>query len=757
MLFRISMKSISVIFLIVIPHQLFAQTIYVYGYVTDNTGENLIGANIVDIKSNSSTVSNQYGYYNLIIEGESAEIVVSYVGYKSYHFKISSTGGLHNVSLEPEVLKEIIITGNIAQTESGQIRVEANKLKSIPTLGGVPDVIKNLSYLPGVSIGVEGTSSLYVRGGNPSENLILLDDAPVYNTSHLFGFISIFNPDVIKSIDVFKGNFPARYGGRLSSVIDVRMIDGNTEETEAEFGIGLIESRIAIKGPISKKSTYLFAARTSYLDLLQLPRTISYLQGKISEYTNYRLFDINAKWNYRFNDYNNISFSFSLGHDSHKAINSVDIINKSSTLGIKWSNQTATIRYRHIFKDNLFGNFVGIYSRYNKKIGIEESYQDYVQSINSFAQIQDYTLKGFFDWQPFLLHEFQFGYEINYFDFIPDYLESSGLGTYFSQINTSSLAIYLQDRYQLAQSVILQVGIRSPVFLTPGKTYINLEPRISLYLTTNKIGQFNVGYTKMQQNIHLLSSSNIGFANDIWIPSTKTIEPGVSEQISLEWKYNTPWYGVEISVGSYFKSSNNLIDYKAGTNLLQSVDNNWENQIETKGVGKAYGIEFSLQKSTGDLTGLISYTWSRSYANFVNRTAGQWRPAKYDRPHDFSITGKYKLSKHWEILTTWVYSTGLISQLPIAITTDIQGFKRPLYSGFGLVRAPDYHRMDIGLRRTKIKKEKERVLSFGVYNVYNRINPFYIDYFYSDELNQGIIINQGAFPALPYISYSIKF
>ncbi len=724
----------------------------------DESGELLIGANLVDSNSNGLAISNQYGYYSLISSGDFITIKVSYAGYQSQMLKVTAPGGLQNIELKSRILEEVYVTAPVGQTRSDFIQVDAAMLKSIPTIGGIPDVIKGLSFYPGISTGVEGTTALFVRGGGPSENLFLLDDAPVYNTSHLFGFVSIFNPDVVKSIDVYKQNFPVRYGGRLSSVIDVRMKDGNKLKRKGEFGIGLLESRFTLEGPLSKKTTYIIATRASYLDIIQLPQTISFNRGNVEDFVRYRLFDINAKLNTTLNSKSKLSVSLNTSHDGYKAINSAIGTYQQSILNVKWSNQTATVRYKRLFNNNLFGNIVGVYSRYKKTVNVEEKLGDISEIIKTYSTIEDYTIKGYFEWQPIKSNEFQFGFETTQYSFIPNYIETTRLSASYDKINTFNTAIYLQDKWTLNNAINFQVGLRGVAYYPSGSPYLYVEPRATVELKVPSVGRFSLGYTKMNQNIHLLSSNNgIELTSNIWVPATDSFKPSFSDQFSIGWNKEIISPHMFLNLGLFYKKRGNLITYKSGKSFFQTINKSWEDLLEGGGIGKAYGVEVSIKKTKGKFTGILAYTWSRTFEKFKAFTNDQWVPARFDKPNNFSITGKYKLSKEWSCFSSFVYSTGTPTQLPVAIITDIQGNKRPIYTNVDTQRSPDYHRLDIGFSRTKILNDKERTLSFGIYNVYNRTNPFYLDYFFDDQLSRGVITSQGAFPALPYISYSIKF
>lgn len=782
---------------------LLAQNYTISGYITDaKNGETLISASVYNEQSMKGTSANAFGFYSLTIAGGKVNLRYSYVGYSSQikSFKLSKDTTI-NISLsEGKELNEVTVIGNqkeigVQGSQMSAIDVPISQIKSIPTLFGETDVLKALQLLPGVKAGVEGTAGFYVRGGGPDENLILLDGVPVYNPNHVFGIFSVFNADAIKNVTLYKGSFPARFGGRLSSVVDIRLNDGNLQEYHGNISVGLISSKINLEGPIIKgKTSFNFSARRTYGDVLLMPfvKLAAGSEGVDASMAAY-FYDLNLKVNHKISDKDHIYLSTYMGDDvlsmRAKISDSYDDYGTQTTLreslGFNWGNIVSALRWNHVINNKLFMNTTASYTRYryDLAVGLEQETKgnglDDTQylKVGFKSGIEDLTLKADFDYAPSPNHAIKFGFGYINHTFRPgvqwskqhiktdDLVQDIDTMIGDQNIFAHETQAYFEDNYTINHSLKANIGLQHSAFFVQGKPYSSFQPRLGVRYLLNDNFSFKLGYAYMSQYIHLLSSSNISLPTDLWVPVTKNVVPMISNQYSIGTFYSLPKIA-EFSVEAYYKTMDNLIEYKDGATFLGS-STGWENKINM-GRGWAYGVEFLAQRSFGATTGWIGYTWSKSERLFdrpgqeINN--GLPFPAKYDRRHDISIVISHKFSERIDASATWVYSTGNAGTLATQnyTSTDIStpyGFEYSTELGNitsrNNYRLPDYNRLDLGINFHKQRKHGVRTWSWGLYNAYNRQNPFMI---YKTYKNANPALAQiSLLPILPSVSYSYKF
>ncbi|MFA9388492.1 MAG: carboxypeptidase-like regulatory domain-containing protein [Prolixibacteraceae bacterium] len=794
-----------------------AERVTIHGYISDaQSGERLINANVYNPDNYVGTISNNYGFYSYSAPTGMLKLEVTYMGYQTqtFHFDLENDTTL-NISLQAKAdeLGEVTIIGSqnnpVENTQMSMIDMPIQKLKKVPAIFGEADVLKVIQLLPGIKGGTEGTSGIYVRGGSPDQNLFLLDGVPVYNANHLMGFFSVLNPDAIKSVKLYKGGFPARFGGRLSSVVDVTMNDGNMKELHGNFSIGIISSKFLLEGPLKKdKTSFLISARRSYLDIVAQP-VLWYNNKENNEDTNASAFfhDINLKLNHIIDDKNRLFFSGyngkdygKLGYtDSYLSGEREDTVDYKMTtnIGLGWGNTIGSARWNHLFSNRLFSNATLTYSKYSF---IAESnfttfglYDD--QKIEDFFRyksgIEDINAKIDFDYYPIQKHNIKFGagYTHHYFtpgvtrlkfeNELPDFVNASIDTTYGNrEIGANEIASFIEDNFIVNKNLKLNAGLHLSVFFVDGKTYINPQPRINLRLKTSNNIALKASYSRMAQYVHLLTTYNISMPSDLWLPVTKDFDPPVSDQFAVGSAFNLP-KNFSLTIEGYYKKMKNLLEYKEGASFMGTATN-WESKVE-KGDGWSYGAEFMLEKQTGKTTGWIAYTLSWSMRKFENLNFGETFPAKYDNRHDISIVLTHEFSKRCDVSGTWVYRTGNSFSLAImeytqaripATNSIIRYSSDPLleYDGRNNYRMPSYQRLDLGVNFHKKKKHGNRTWSISAYNCYNRQNPFIITYgtkeIIEDDLStpgidesvKATILKQySLFPIIPSISYSLKF
>jgi hypothetical protein len=767
------------------------------GYVREAvSGESLIGVNIYLSDHKTGTTTNTYGFYSMTLPAaDSIEIIVSYVGFTP---KIVKTA-LHkdvemNIDLKPGlVLSEVTVTAEKQEKQSesvkmSTVKLQAAQIKNVPSLLGEKDVLKVLQLMPGVQKGSEGSSGIYVRGGGPDQNLIILDDAIVYNASHLFGFFSLFNGDALKSVELTKGGFPARYGGRLSSVLEMNMKEGNKEEWHGEGGIGIISSRMTVEGPLKKgKSSILLSGRRTYIDLLLKPFIIAAQE----ENTGYYFYDFNAKINYDFGRKNKLYLSGYFGEDKFYLKNNSEYVQEN--VGFQWGNATGTLRWNHLFSSRLFANASAIFSNY--KFGIYDKYKVIRENKNYYAEyysgIRDLSVKYDIDYIPNPNHWFRLGAISIFHRFKPHaYVEIDiprDINIHdVSYTDGVESGLYAEDTWQPVQPLKINGGLRFTHFLASEKQYHFFEPRLSVAWRLKNDLALKGSYASMNQFIHMLSSTGISLPTDLWVPTTNRVKPQQSKQLALGMVKDITDPGLSLSLEGYYKTMDNVIGYKEGASFIvfdepnSAVGINWEDNV-TAGRSWSYGMEVLLQKKEGRFNGWIGYTLSWTQMQFDSLNFGKKYYARYDRRHDISVVGTYKLNDRITISGTWVYGTGNAVTLPqsqyLVSQHNIDRNNQFIYDPWSSIlynerlvndfgeknnfRMKPYHRFDIGIQFHKEKKWGERIWEISVYNVYNRKNPFFyytdIEFNPDTQKSYGHLKQVSLFPIIPSFTYTFKF
>lgn len=745
----------------------------------------MIGVNVFVAGKTVGTATNSYGFYSLTLPADSLELVFSFVGYQPRSFIIKLNKNIElNVELDPTIeLEGVQIVGELSKSSSRSphmsvMEIPVKQIKSIPALLGEKDALKVIQLMPGVQKGSEGNSGLYVRGGGPDQNLIILDDAPVYNAYHLFGFFSLFNGDALKSIELTKGGFPARYGGRLSSVLDINMKDGNKQFITGEAGVGIISSRLVVEGPIVKdKASFIVSARRTYLDLLVKPFLPKNVKG------GYFFYDLNAKANWEINSKNRIYLSGYFGKD--KFFGGEKNYYNEFEAGLFWDNATSTIRWNRVINDQLFSNLSLIFSNYRLKIYAMEKYQNNKFDLSYRSGIRDLGVKYDFSWMPSPSHTIRYGLSSVWHGFNPSavVLKDDYLSEFISEIetiNTVESGLYIEDEIRFSDKGIVNLGARLSHHRHGKTENLNLEPRVSgSYFLTDKMSA-KASFAQMNQHIHLLTSTGIGLPTDLWVPATKDAPSQQSWQTAVGLARDIPTWSTTLSLEGYYKESKNVITYREGASFLMIDDPTeanevkWEDNI-TNGVGWSYGAEFLAHRKSGKLSGWVGYTLSWTKLQFDEVNQGKAYYARYDRRHDVSVVAIYELHKGVTLSGTWVYGTGNAISLPLASyyleehTPGISNYygwytMAEDYGEKNSFRMAAYHRFDFGVQFHKSFEKYERTIEFSVYNAYNRHNPFFYyisqDYYW-DQYNGETYVNKlkqvSIFPLIPSISWSIKF
>jgi len=777
--FTISKTFFLFLLFFIIPLGLFSQNFSLTGYVSDiNSGEELLFASITTNDNTKGTVSNEYGFYSLTLPKGKYKIIFSYSGYQKKEIEIelyksfSLNVGLKQIDNEVE---EVVVTGersdkNVTGTEVGTIQIDLKESKLVPVIFGEQDIFKSMQLLPGISSGSDGNSGFFVRGGDSDQNLILLDEAPVYNASHLLGFFSVFNSDAIKDLKIYKGGVPAQYGGRIASVTDIRMKNGNLNRWETSGGIGLISSRLTVEGPVFKnKSSVIFSARRTYADLL--------VKAFKKEYTDLNLyfFDLNAKANIKFGNKNRLFLSGYWGRD----IFGMDFI------GFDWGNKTATIRLNHIFNASVFSNTTFIYSDYN--YGFDAGFNNFNIALD--AGIYDYNFKQDYNWYLKNNRTISFGWQSIYHRFKPmgfkiiqtaDSLSEDKITeTKIDEQKALESSFYFAEKHTFNNELSAEYGIRFNLFNNIGyaveKTYNEsgevvdsvthknnefyhhnfcFEPRINITYLINKTSSFKASYSKIGQFLHLLSNSTSGSPTDMWIPSSEKVLPEISNQFSFGYFRNFSDNNYELSFEGFYKLLSNQVDYKDGADAFGNPD--IENEL-VLGKGRAYGLEFFLKRNYGNLNGWISYTLLKSERQFDEINFGLPFSARQDRTHDFSLVLTYKFNPQIISSVTWVYNTGDAVTFP-AGKYQIDGQIINLYTERNGDRMPDYHRMDFGI--TFIFNKNKRFyneLNISAFNVYNRKNAYSITFKTDEQTGKTEAERLALFGIVPSVSWNFKF
>ncbi|MGZ3756955.1 MAG: TonB-dependent receptor [Mucilaginibacter sp.] len=740
------------------------------------TGEVLIGASIM-IKElpQNGTSANTYGFYSLSAPGGSYTIICNYVGHTRFSTQLNLTQDtVLNIALTSKSeLQEVVISNktpnneNVLSPQMGIEKLDMEQINNVPVIFGEKDILKTISLLPGVEAASEGNTGYYVRGGASDQNLILLDEATVYNASHLFGFFSTFNSDAIKDVSLYKGGMPAQYGGRLSSVLDVKMNEGNNKEYTAEGGLGLISSRIKLEGPIVKdKGSFMISARRTYIDLFLKASSDSNVRG-----SSIYFYDLNAKFNYHFDGKNAIYLSGYFGKD---------VLGLQNTFGTNWGNSTGTLRFNHVFNSKLFSNTSVIYSNYNYTI------QSFItdNEFKATSAINDFNFKEDLQYFVSSKHSLTFGLNLVNHDIAPGTITS----TASSSINNKNIqtkygletAAYINDEWHIGSKINLLIGLRlSDIALKgPGtfntydangnmsstktygsgdvvKSYWYLEPRFSASYTIDDQNSVKLSYNRNTQNVHIISNSTSSTPTDLYVLSSNNIKPGVADQVSTGYFKNFNDNLFEFSGEVYYKWLQNQIDYKNGAQLIANP--NVESQL-VYGVGRAYGLELFLKKKYGKFNGWIGYTLSKTEGKFASINNGNYFPNKYDRTHDLSVVGIYQLNKRWTFSGTFVYGTGDAVTYPTG-KYNVGGLTTFYYSSRNGYREPSTNHLDLGATlEGKKHKKYHSSWTFGVYNAYNRKNPYTITFQNSKtDPSRTEAVETSLFGIVPSVTWNFKF
>ena len=766
----------SIIFTLFISQALFAQGNFtVAGTVRSKaSGESIIGATITSKTGNETVLSNEYGFYSLRLPKGNQTLSISYSGMKTFEIQLEVTQNIQKdiyLEVESKTLDEVVISAPLAGrtitgTQMGVERLSATDMKFIPQLFGEKDPLKAIQLLPGVKSASEGSSGIYVRGGAADQNLILLDEAVVYNASHLLGFFSTFNSDAVKDITVYKGGMPARYGGRLSSVIDIRMNDGNNQHLSVSGGLGLISSKLNIEGPIQKnKSSFLVSGRSTYVDLfLKLSKDSTVNRNKLGFY------DLNAKMNFQLSQKDQLFLSGYFGSDH---------LNAGKDFGLSWGNATATLRWNHIYNKRIFSNTSLIFSNYDYNIDINLG----ANNLNIFSQIRDWNLKQELQWNAGNNHSLNIGFNTIYHTIHPGDVTSSASSNFndikFQQRYAWENAVFLTDTWKASPRFSFTYGLRMSAFsiLGPGdfyiidssgnvtdtihkkpgeiyKTYFNAEPRLATRFLLNSTTSIKASYARNTQNLHLISNSTTSRPTDRWVASTNNIKPEIADEISVGF-YKNFKSQYEFTAETYYKKMQNQIDYRDGADI------NNPDAVESQllyGIGRAYGIEFLLKKKTGKFNGWLSYTLSKTEKKINGINGNQWYNARQDRTHEVAIVTSYQLPKNWTISANWIFHTGEAVSFPEG-KYIINGQIYYYYTKRNGYRFPDYHRLDLGATKTfKARGRFTSELAFSLYNAYGRENAYTITFRDNkDDNTKTEAVQTALFKFIPSISYNFKF
>jgi hypothetical protein len=754
------------------------------GYITDSeSGENLISASIYIDELKTGTATNHYGFYSISMNSGEYHLTVTYIGYQTQKITLNlKENTTLNIQLVPrrELLQALVVTGesateNITSREMGAVKMDIRTVEKIPALLGEVDVIKAIQLLPGVQSSGEGTSGFSVRGGSKDQNLVLLDEAAIYNASHLLGFFSVFNNDAIKEVKLYKGDIPARFGGRLSSLLEIQQKDGNLKKLAGQGGIGTISSRLTLEGPLIKdRSSFLLSGRRSYADLfLKLSRREELRNNKLYFY------DLNTKINLIINNNNRLFFSAYTGRD----VASLASDEEFPPFRMGWGNSTFTLRWNHLFSPRLFANISFIYSKYDYRLGIDDN----VQGFEWISSMDDHSVKADFVWYLNPEHTIRFGAQTTYHDFWPGFAEGKGEQTIFGDLKipgakAMQMAFYLSDDHKVSEKISLHYGIRYSSFhnVGPGTIYRfdeqfqpldsvvyrrwdffhrygGWEPRVNVVWQLDARSSIKSSYNRTMQYVHLASNSTVGSPLDVYLPSSPNIGPQTADQVALGYYRNFRENTIETSIEVYYKQMDNQVDFRDHAELLLNPRIEGEVRIAE---GEAYGLEMLVRKQQGKLTGWIGYTLSRStrISPWINDGKAYLSP--YDRTHDISVVASYQLRPNLSVAATWVYATGS----PVTFPTGrfVYGnIIAPVYSNRNDYRMPDYHRLDLGVTWDPVPRKQrawQSSWSFSVYNAYNRHNAFVIN-FEKSKTDPNVMEAEMIylFPIIPAITYNFRF
>ena len=791
-----------------LPQFAFAQKYTISGYIKDKaTGEDLIGANVMVAGQSIGTSANGYGFYSLTLPGGTYDIIYSFIGYSddTIHITLTSDKTLTvQMSSSAIMTQEVVVSAerkvNVQSSQMSVVRLPVETVKTLPAFMGEVDVLKTIQLMPGVQSAGDGNAGFYVRGGGPDQNLILLDEATVYNASHLFGFFSVFNADAVKDMEMFKGGMPAEYGGRISSVLNISMKNGNMKEYHIEGGIGSVSSRFTVQGPIVKdKASFIVSARRTYIDALIRPFT---KKTSLLRTSGYYFFDVNAKANWIINDNNRLYLSGYYGYDKFRFGSKEMGLN----MNMPWGNRFVTLRYNHVFNNKFFSNTSLIWSNYKFNTSVEmltivdENAENTESNENSsgFAikqksGINDWNLKQDFTWLAGPKNTVKFGVQYTHHKFTPNTLAAeisdTTLGSDFSNNNNQfahEVGIYIGDDFKINDRFTLYLGVRNSYFVQVGPFtryikddlhqntideirykdnqpvafYWDVEPRASFKVSLTENSSIKASYMRNSQYIHLASISATTLPIDLWVACSDVVKPQKGSQYALGYFQNLFNDKFEGSIEVYYKTLKNQIEYMDGALPGDDISDNADNYF-IFGKGYSYGVEFFFKKRVGLFTGWIGYTWSKTDKIFDDIDNGNPFPAKYDRRHDLSVTATYQITERLTASAVFVYATGNTTTLPIA-TYMVDGDIVNVYGTRNSYRMPAYHRLDLSVTYDiKTKKNWESSFNFSIYNVYNHKNPYFIYVYNTGNVKEGtyktVAKQLSIIPILPAITWNFKF
>jgi hypothetical protein len=745
---------------------LFAQKITISGYIKDAISkEALIGASVVNANTQSGTSTNQYGFFSLTVAAvDTVELIISYQGYKIQANKIFAKESIRlNVLLENSTgtLGEVVVVSgknnrNVQKAQMGVIDVPLRAIKNLPVLAGERDIMKIIQLLPGVQGGQEGTTGFYVRGGNLDQNLVQLDEATVYNPNHLFGLFSTFNVNAINNVRLIKGGFPAEFGGRLSSIVDIIMKEGNKTKYQVEGGVGLLSDNLTAQGPIKKNtSSFIVSARRSHIN--------TFLKKFTSSNNSYKFYDVNAKMNFELGKKDHLYLSFFKGNDDANYTEP-----NSLNYQVDFGNTTCTLRWNHLFGSKIFSNTSVIYNDYH--LALATSQNNFYSLL--YTGIRDVNAKTDFTISPNSKHKIKAGFTFSNHELAPASFSARiprsgrkltlGRDT-ITKLYSNEMAFYAGDDFDASDKISVNYGFRIPVYSAYSKTYSFVEPRITAKISAGANASVKASYTKMNQFLHLIPNATAGLPTDIWIPSSNKTKPQSATQYAIGYFKNFKDNAIETSVEVYYKKMDNQVLFGEGKQLRINIK---LDSLLTYGKGESYGVEFFVKKNTGKLTGWISYTLSKTTQQFTELNFGSTFPFKYDKRHALSITAGYQLNKHWSLNAVFVYSSGVAFTVPTGrISTLNSGtiFEGNYYAydGRNNFRLAPYHRLDFSATyKTKAKIFKapfEYEFIIGAYNIYSRQNPYFV-YFEIDPVTTQPTAKQvSLLPIIPGISFNFKF
>lgn len=798
--------------------------VVISGFVRDKTSsESLIGASVYELATQKGAATNSYGFFSVTLLPGDINLSVSYIGYKNNVFSFNGLGNDTTLLIELEpgaALQEIVVVAPnqenhpILSSQMGKVEINQQTIRAMPVMFGEADIIKTLQQTPGVAVGTEGFSGMYVRGGGVDENLFLIDGNPVYQVSHVGGIFSSFNSEAIRGMDFYKAGFPSRYGGRLSSVVDIHTKEGNMKEYHGNISLGLISGNISLEGPIVKDRTSFAAAlRRTWLDVLTAPgfAIANSITKKNGEKNNarYAFHDLNVKLNHRFNDRSRMFFSLYSGNDVLKGKNDFystredsDPFRDRNDVSLRWGNLLATLGWTYVFNNQLFGKISGVYTQYRSKMknsqhntfGEKESedYKDRYMETSSVTGIMDAGVRSQFDYFPSSSHHVRFGGDLMIHRFRPEYSKTrsvdntesnpSDIGAVFGNelLWARELSAFVEDDWRISDYFRINGGVRYSIFDIDHKAYMGFEPRFSTRWLLGKDLSLKASYARMHQYVHLVSNNYINLPTDSWMPVTQRLKPLVSDQFSLGAYYDlkNDWGSFDISLEGYYKKMNNLLEYRDGYTFLPSFSS-WEEKMAI-GKGQSYGGEIMIRKQTGRLTGWVGYTLSWSDRKFDELNEGKRFPSKYDNRHKLNIVTMYKITPKVELSAAWMYATG--NRMTLSLESYEGMLRDPSdswtdepsqYSDFQVIdyytkrnnyQLAAYHRLDLGINIYRPKKKgRMGIWNISIYNVYSRMNPFMV--YKSDK---GVKVNNsykyipcfktiGIMPVIPSVTYTYKF